>query len=125
MDRDSADWGLLCRVEDVAEGQAWGGLPTPGAARKVIVLRHHGVFHGWLDACPHYENGTPMAWKSGAYLNGSGTRLACHSHGAEFDMATGECVLGPCLGRSLTRVELPVADDGSIFAATPLGRKRT
>jgi nitrite reductase/ring-hydroxylating ferredoxin subunit len=81
------------------------------------VLRRNGQLHGWLDACPHYSSGTPMAWKSNAYINGDGTHLACHSHGALFNMETGECVLGPCLGQALTRVELTIADTGEVFMA--------
>lgn len=108
----------LCRETDIAEGEAKGFRPTPDSRRKVIVLRSAGQLHGWLDACPHYPGGTPMAWKTDAYLNGEGTYLACHSHGALFDRETGACVLGPCLGQSLTRVELQVSG-GDILAAVP------
>ncbi|MDQ0137619.1 hypothetical protein J2T08_005563 [Neorhizobium galegae] len=54
-----------------------------------------------------------MAWKSDVYLNGEGTHLACHSHGALFDIETGECVLGPCWDK-LTRVELTLPNLGRI-----------
>ena len=108
--------GFLCRAEEVAEGAARGFALT-GRRHKVIVLRKGGRLYGWLDACPHYDGGTPMAWKSDAYLNGAGTHLACHSHGAHFDMTTGVCTLGPCLGQALTRVELHVTTAGEVFAA--------
>jgi nitrite reductase/ring-hydroxylating ferredoxin subunit len=104
----------ICHVDDVPEGKARGFLPEPGARRKVIVVRKDSRLHGWLDSCPHYEGGTPMAWRSDAYLNGEGTHLACHSHGALFDIETGRCVLGPCLGQRLTRVELTVTDEGDV-----------
>lgn len=106
----------LCRAEEVAEGTA-RGFRVEGLRAKVIVLRKAGRLHAWLDACPHYEGGTPMAWKSDAYLNGAGTHLACHSHGAQFEMETGVCTLGPCLGQALTRVELHVTAGGEVFAA--------
>ncbi|RAX41159.1 Rieske (2Fe-2S) protein [Rhizobium tropici] len=107
----------LCRTEDIGEGKARGFGPVGGYRRKIIVLRKEGRLHAWLDACPHYPQGTPMAWRSNAYLNGDGTHIACHSHGALFDMETGECVLGPCLGQGLTRVELTVTEEGEVFAA--------
>lgn len=106
----------LCQAADIAEGEAKGFRPTPDSRRKVIVLRANGRLHGWLDACPHYPGGTPMAWKTDAYLNGEGTHLACHSHGALFDRETGTCVLGPCLGQALTRIELTVSAAGDVFA---------
>jgi nitrite reductase/ring-hydroxylating ferredoxin subunit len=119
MDSDLSDVAIpLCLTTDIAEGDAKGFLPSPSATRKVIVLKRNGQFHAWLDACPHYEGGTPMAWKSNAYINGDGTYLSCHSHGALFNMETGECVLGPCLGQALTRVELTIKDTGEVFIAS-------
>ncbi|WP_085026385.1 Rieske (2Fe-2S) protein [Ensifer aridi] len=115
----------LCHAGDVGEGQARGFVMSPGSRRKVIVTRRDGRLIGWLDACPHYPGGTPMAWKSDAYLNGEGTHLACHSHGALFDPETGECVLGPCLGQRLTKVELTVTDAGDVLIAPPAGEERT
>jgi len=113
----------LCRDEDMAEGKAMG-FAVPGQRRKVIVLRYRGKLHGWLDSCPHYEGGTPMAWKKNEYLNGEGTHLACHSHGALFDRETGECVAGACLGKRLTRVELTLGADGMIRMAGDLQGER-
>jgi nitrite reductase/ring-hydroxylating ferredoxin subunit len=114
----------LCNAEDVGERQARGFAVAPGAHRKVILTRRNGRLFGWLDACPHYPGGTPMAWRSDAYLNGDGTHLACHSHGALFDLETGECVLGPCLGQRLTRVELTVTERGDVLIAPPVGEER-
>lgn len=106
----------ICRAVDVAEGKALG-CSVPGQRRKVIVLRCRGALHGWLDACPHYEAGTPMAWKKNEYLNGAGTHLACHAHGALFDPETGECVSGACLGKRLTPVALSIGADGTVRLA--------
>lgn len=55
-----------------------------------------------------------MAWKRDAYLNGAGTHIACHAHGAWFDIETGACVQGPCLERRLTRVPLVIGADGQV-----------
>lgn len=113
----------LCRADDVAEGKTLG-CNVLGQRRKVIVMRHRGALIGWLDACPHYAGGTPMAWKKNEYLNGAGTHLACHAHGALFDPETGECVAGACLGKRLTRVELILGTDGTVrLAEDPGGGK--
>jgi naringenin degradation protein FdeD len=109
----------LCRLDDLADGEA-RGFNVPGLASKVIVVRRGGRIHGYLDSCPHYRPGTPMAWKTHAYLNGEGTRLACHSHGAQFDIETGECVIGPCLGQSLTRVPLNTNGNGAVEVAVEI-----
>ena len=109
----------LCHADDVEEGQARGFGPLAGSRRKVILVRRNGRLHAFLDACPHYSTGTPMAWKTDAYLNGERTHLTCHSHNALFDMETGECILGPCLGQSLTRIEIAVGEEGDVFVAAP------
>ncbi|TRL40795.1 Rieske (2Fe-2S) protein [Rhizobium straminoryzae] len=110
---------LLCRASDIGEGEARGFGPLAGSRRKIIVLRRNGVLHAWRDACPHYSTGTPMAWKTDAYMNGDKTHLTCHSHHALFDMETGQCILGPCLGQQLTRVNIVVGDEGDVFVAGP------
>jgi len=106
----------LCQLSDLQDGEA-RGFCVPGFLHKVIVVRRHGQAFAYLDACPHYTGGTPMAWKKDAYLNGEGTHLACHSHGALFDIETGRCVLGPCLGQSLQDVPVHVTKHGGIEIA--------
>lgn len=106
---------VLCAIGDLADGEA-RGFRVPAVDPKIILVRKGARVHAYLDACPHYQPGTPMAWKTNAYLNGNGTRLACHSHGAEFDIETGECVIGPCLGQSLTRVEVEINEEGGVEA---------
>jgi nitrite reductase/ring-hydroxylating ferredoxin subunit len=103
----------LCSIAELSDGQA-RGFQVAGLERKVVVVRRGGRVFGYLDSCPHYEGGTPMAWRTDRYLNGEGTHLACHSHGALFDIETGECVLGPCLGQSLTKVPVHVSPIGEV-----------
>ena len=105
----------LCHIDDVPKGATRGFLPAPGAPRRVIVLWHDGQLLAYADACPHYRGGTPMAWRTDAYLSGDGRHLECHAHGALFDIASGACISGPCLGRRLTKVALHVDEDGTIL----------
>jgi nitrite reductase/ring-hydroxylating ferredoxin subunit len=103
----------LCDLDDLPDGGA-RGFEVPGLACKVIVVRRGGRVHGWRDFCPHYKGGTPMAWKRDAYLNGARDHIACHAHGAWFDIETGACVQGPCLGKRLIRVPLTVDGAGAV-----------
>ncbi len=98
----------LCPDRELAERQARGFERW-----QVFVLRHQGRLHAWRDACPHYGD-TPLAWRRDAYLNADGSRIVCAAHGAEFEPATGLCVLGPCLGRHLRPVAVGVSPDGWI-----------
>ncbi len=95
------------------------GADIPGQDARVIVILWQGSLRAYFDRCPHYDFQTGMAWKRDAYLDGTGTRLACHAHGAQFDISTGECVQGPCLGQSL--LPAPVeAIDGQVVLTGPL-----
>lgn len=108
-------WVSLAAASLVAEGEAKGFPPGDKGGPKVILVRRDGVLRAYLDACPHY-GGTPMAWRNNAYLSGDGGHLCCHSHNAHFDIETGNCVLGPCLGQSLTAVDIRVDEDGTVWA---------
>ena len=107
---------MLCHLSDLPDGGA-RGFEVPGLRCKVIVVRQGDRVHGWRDLCPHYAGGTPMAWKRDAYLNGAGTHIACAAHGAWFEIETGACVQGPCLGKRLTRVPLEIRPDGTVALA--------
>jgi nitrite reductase/ring-hydroxylating ferredoxin subunit len=105
----------LCSFDDLKDGEA-RGFAVEGLRRKVVIVRKNGSVYGYLDSCPHYAGGTPMAWKTNAYLDDEGGHIACHSHGALFEIETGECVLGPCLGQSLKKVPLMIVAGGGIVA---------
>jgi nitrite reductase/ring-hydroxylating ferredoxin subunit len=104
----------LCRASDLPEGRSRGFDPTATGRDTLFVVRRNGV-HAWRNACPHWAD-TPMAWRKDAYLNADATRIVCAAHGAQFEIATGLCTLGPCVGQSLTPVALVAADDGMLSA---------
>jgi nitrite reductase/ring-hydroxylating ferredoxin subunit len=96
------DEHVLCRLDDLAEGAARGfdlaGHGQPG----LFIVRLRDLVHAYVDSCPHHD--TPMAWRRDAYLNAAGDRIVCAAHGAQFEIDTGLCVLGPCLGERLRAV---------------------
>lgn len=108
----------LCHVEELPEGSARGfGTLNPGRDGMFLV-KYKGVLHGYLNDCPHWP-GSPMAWRRNAYLNHDATRIVCSGHGAEFDIASGRCTQGPCLGQLLSPVELVIDGQGVVHAILP------
>lgn len=106
---------VLCRFDELPDGGSRGFDPDGcGQASVFAVRRGHGV-HVYADACPHH--GTAMAWRRDAYLNAAGDRIVCAAHGALFEIETGLCVLGPCLGDRLEAVPWRMAADGLIVLA--------
>ncbi len=99
----------LCRLDAMPDGGARGFDPGHTGQDSVLVVRHGQSVYAYLDACPH-QGGTPMAWRKDAYLNGGGNRIVCSAHGAQFDIVTGVCTLGACLGQSLTAVSTAITN---------------
>lgn len=104
----------LCSLHELPDGGSRGFDPHAVGRDTVLVVRDGCRVYAYVDACPHHP-GAPMAWRKDAYLNGDGTRIVCHGHGAQFDIATGVCVLGPCLGQALTPLSLYVDERDDVW----------
>jgi len=105
----------LCHFDDLPDGGSRGFDPRASGRDTLFVVRRGRVLHGWVNACPHH--GTPMAWRKDEYLDAARERIVCGAHGARFEIATGLCTLGPCLGERLTPVPLTLDDDGAVHLA--------
>jgi nitrite reductase/ring-hydroxylating ferredoxin subunit len=105
----------LCHVDELHEGAARGFGPGSAGRDTLFVVKHQGRLHAYLNDCPHWP-GSPMAWRQDAYLSRDANRIVCSGHGAEFDIASGLCTLGPCIGQSLAPVDLEIDDQGFIQA---------
>jgi len=106
----------LCRAHELPEGSSRGFDPARTERDTMFVVRRDGL-HAYLNACPHWANAS-MAWRKDAFLNADASRIVCAAHGAQFDISSGRCTLGPCIGESLTRVELAVLEDESVWVGS-------
>ena len=108
----------LGRIDAIPDGQARGFDPGGTGRDTLFVVRRGAALHGWLDRCPH-EVVTPLPYRRHAYLNAAGDRIVCSAHGAQFDIASGECLAGPCRGEFLTPVPLTATAHGELRAQLP------
>jgi len=53
-----------------------------------------GKIYAYRNHCPHV--GSPLDWVPNQFFSDDGETLLCHTHGALFDPATGDCISGPC-----------------------------
>ncbi|SFV09245.1 Rieske (2Fe-2S) protein [Pseudoduganella namucuonensis] len=104
---------LLCRLDELPDGESRGFDPLGAGQDSVFVVRRGQRLYGYRDQCPHYGD-TPMAWRRHAYLDAARDHIVCAAHGALFRIADGACVRGPCLGQSLAPVRL-VVEDGCVY----------
>lgn len=116
--REGTSWIAVCPLEAIPDGTARELVTPDGRRLTMFAVRRGARVAVYRDVCPHYGR-TQLAWKRDAYLNREGTRIVCSAHGAEFDIASGECLAGPCLGQALTRVPAEVRDGSLWIVASP------
>ncbi|MYM34455.1 Rieske 2Fe-2S domain-containing protein [Duganella sp. FT94W] len=104
----------LCRLDELADGEARGFDPLGHGQDSVLLVRQGARLHAYRDLCPHYGD-TPMAWRRHAYLNAERSHIVCAAHGAWFEIDGGACIRGPCLGQSLTPVGVSVDTEGDVW----------
>lgn len=69
----------------------------------------------YRNICPHA--GRPLNWHPDGFLDKSAEVIYCTGHGAQFEIATGTCLNGPCKGQSLSALSVELVD-GEIFVDT-------
>ncbi|MBN9508913.1 MAG: Rieske (2Fe-2S) protein [Alphaproteobacteria bacterium] len=98
----------LCRLTDLPDGSARGFGPAPGGFTGLFAVRQGDEVFVYVNACPHL--GTPLDWTPDRFLAADGRYIVCATHGAEFRIADGACLRGPCLGERLERVMIEIKD---------------
>ncbi len=79
--------------------------------KAFFVIRAGGEIRGYLNTCPH--QGTTLDWKPDSFLTYDKSLIQCSTHWARFRITDGECVAGPCVGKSLVPVAVRV-DGGAV-----------
>lgn len=108
----------VCALEDIPNRRA---VPFVLARRNetgdvgpwpIFILRWGRNVRAYENRCPHQD--TNLDWEQGEFLDGEGTRIQCGKHGALFDLGSGECVDGPCMGQRLTAIDTVIDDEDDI-----------
>ena len=79
------------------------GQPIDG-----FVVLKDGVLHAYRNACPH--TGAPLDWVEHQFLDLDGSMIQCAVHDARFNIETGSCLAGPCVGESLQKLTVTEID---------------
>lgn len=104
----------LCRLDEIPDGGATAVDATlADGEESLILLRHGGQVHGYLNVCPHA--GRRLDYAPGKFLLKNDT-LICAVHGATFNQGDGLCIAGPCRGEHLRTVAVRV-EDGAVHLA--------
>ena len=82
-----------------------------------FVVRQGENVYAYQNFCAHV--GHPLNWRPDAFLTKDRHAIICASHGAVYEIESGLCVKGPCVGKSLLSVEAEVVD-GTVFVTGPV-----
>lgn len=97
---------VLCRLEDIPDGEGRGFEQPDG--EDIFVVRQGAKVFGYVNSCPHAAS--PLDWVENQFMNLDKSRILCATHGAEFRVEDGHCVLGPCIGDSLESVPVSIRE---------------
>ncbi len=104
---------VLCRLEDLEDGQAKGfTLGQGAAARDILVVRADRRVFGYVNCCPH--QGLPLDWSPDRFICEETGLILCANHGALFEIEDGTCLAGPCAGDQLQAVPLGLDPDDQV-----------
>lgn len=105
---------VLCRLEDIPDGQGRGfDIDRGHDIVEIFVVRRGGDLYGYQNVCPHA--GTPLHWLEDTFMTLDGARILCATHGAEFRIEDGYCTTGPCTGDRLMAIEVELRDGAVVL----------
>jgi nitrite reductase/ring-hydroxylating ferredoxin subunit len=114
----------ICAVSELEDGGKGARffVLIDGERVPAFAIRYAGRVRAYLNRCAHI--GVELDWNPGEFLDESGHRIVCATHGACYDPASGECLSGRCAGRGLTPlaveehgIEVRLADRNGVHLA--------
>jgi nitrite reductase/ring-hydroxylating ferredoxin subunit len=83
--------------------------------RGFVVRKGDSVF-AYQNFCVHV--GHPLNWSPHKFLTKDRSAIICSSHGATYEIESGNCFAGPGAGKALRKVAVSVRD-GVVFVRGP------
>ena len=115
--RGWSEWPV-CHFDELPDPGAKGFLVGDGEwpFRGFVVRKSQEVF-AYANVCPHQRH--PLDLLPDVFLTDDRESIRCSSHGALFDLTSGLCVFGPCVGHKLMRLESRIDSDRSVLVVAP------
>lgn len=79
------------------------GQPLSG----FVVCRGQRLF-AYVNSCPH--TGAPLDWVDHQFLDREQAFIQCAVHDARFEIDSGRCIVGPCVGKHLKALKVAEID---------------
>jgi nitrite reductase/ring-hydroxylating ferredoxin subunit len=94
---------LTVPAEVCAQATAAGiiAYTLPSGASYIVIQDAQG-YHAFVNRCPHRH--LPLDRNGHFTISAENRLLLCSNHGARFDLQSGRCVAGPCVGKTLQAI---------------------
>ena len=100
----------LCNLDELNDIDSRGFvLPKDDLEHDIFIVRNYNEIVGYKNSCPH--NFAPLNWSSDIFLDQEQNYIQCVNHGALFEIHDGTCIYGPCIGRSLSPIEIKIENN--------------
>ena len=104
----------LCQTHEISDPGSKAFEIKQGRNNTALFVVHKdGAFNAYINSCPH--TGANLEWQEDQFLDMDNMYIQCSTHDALFEIESGKCIAGPCVGDSLQTVELLI-EDGQISA---------
>lgn len=102
---------FICSDTELFDPASFGfSVEKNGEVVECFLVKNDGQYFAYKNSCPH--TGSPLDWLEHQFLDSEGALIQCAVHDARFIIETGQCVVGPCHGQNLQKLEIEVKDDG-------------
>ncbi len=105
---------VLYKFSDLKNLESRGFVFGKGSNRfEMFIVRKDDNIFGYINACPHI--GSPLEFMPNQFLNLDKTLIMCATHGAQFEIDNGLCVIGPCKDQHLPPVPVAIIGDDVVI----------
>lgn len=109
---------FICNIDEIPDPGSRGfQVQVNDEEVSIFIVHKDGQVYGYINRCPH--TGANLDWQAHQFLDMDQAFIQCATHDALFEIDTGRCVSGPCVGDFLTpvRVTLDHGDDKGAIKA--------
>jgi len=94
----------------LADGQARGfQAKVKGKIFHGLIVKKGEAYFAYRNQCRHLA--ITLDLNDEQFFNAEGTHLQCQMHGATYEIESGECIAGPCVGAFLEKLDLRVEEE--------------
>ncbi len=100
----------ICDLKDLADPGSRGfSITIDDQTIDGFVVQRDGELFAYRNQCPH--TGAPLDWVEHQFLNLDQSFIQCAVHAARFEISSGDCVDGPCVGDALSPLRVVRKED--------------